>query len=59
MKLIKFFLVKKLTMKKGKIFTNFFFKLLFRSRNRNRNHYLSKVGTGTVTCKKSEPEPEP
>jgi hypothetical protein len=60
MKLINFFLVKKLSMYKGKIFPKNFVKtMLFmvwiKSRNRNRN--LSK--DGTVTFQKLEPEPGP
>jgi hypothetical protein len=56
MKLKKFFLVKKLTMYKGKIFFQIFFKkLAFFGLDTYGGG--TRTGTGTVTSQKSEPEP--
>ncbi len=52
MKLIHFFLVKKLSVQKARFFPNFLFVFICFLWARYG------AGTGTVTCQKSEPEPD-
>jgi hypothetical protein len=53
MKLINFFLVKKLRIQKGKIFSKIFLEIvLFMVLKRNWNRNLAKVVNGTVTFQK-------
>jgi hypothetical protein len=53
MKLVNFFLVKKLTTQKG-LFKLCFLWSRYRAGTRIGSSNLSKIGTGTVTCQKSE-----